>query len=172
MTIKGIVAGSFDPITVGHLWVITEALKLVDTLYVVIGHNPGKPGYFNHDERMNQVRVILNQSLPDRDRLRVHTGVCEGLLINYAKDIGVNIIVRGIRNSSDFLYEQQIQAINANINPDIRTVYLIPPNKYLEVSSSVVRGLVGFEGWQRAVQPYVHPYIIKELELKHKYLNR
>jgi pantetheine-phosphate adenylyltransferase len=165
-TKTGVVAGSFDPITNGHLWIIQEALKLVNILHVTIGHNPGKPGYFTPEERERQVRAVLSDVLPSYDYDRLWIGYHSGFLVQYASSAGADCIIRGIRNSTDFLYEQQLQAVNAKINPSISTIYLIPPNEHLECSSSVVRGLVGFEGWEEIVSKYVHPVVLGHLERK------
>lgn len=163
MTTKtGVVAGSFDPITNGHLWLIREALNAVDVLFVTIGHNPTKKYYFTSDERERQVRMVLSEVLPAADYDRVWIGHSGDLLVEYAHMVGADYIIRGIRNSTDFLYEQQIQAVNAKIRPTIGTLYFIPPSDYLEVSSSTVRGLVGFAGWENIVSQYVHPIVIDD----------
>lgn len=164
-TKTGVVAGSFDPITNGHLWVIREALNLVDVLYVTVGQNPGKQGYFSIAEREHQIRMVLADVLWPDDFHKIRIGHCDGFLVQYASSVGADCIIRGIRNSTDFLYEQQLQAVNANIDPSISTIYIIPPNEHLECSSSVVRGLVGFNGWQEVVGKYVHPSIVEALEI-------
>ena len=159
----GVVAGSFDPITNGHMWLIRAALSIVDVVHVVIGQNPAKPGYFTHSERERQVRSVLSDCLDPWDYDRIQVGECSGFLVEYASSVGADCIIRGLRNTADFLYEQQIQAVNAKIRQGVNTIYLIPPSEYLEVSSSTVRGLVGVAGWESVVGQYVHPVILGDL---------
>lgn len=162
----GIVAGSFDPITEGHLWLIRQAIEMVDELHVVVGTNPTKTCYFTAYEREHQVLEILIDELPSCDFHRTRVVQHQGLLVDYAMQIGADYIIRGIRNSADFLYEQQVQAVNARITAQTSTVYFIPPSEYLEVSSSTVRGLVGFNGWKNIVGEYVHPVIVNAFSHK------
>lgn len=167
MTFKtGIVAGSFDPITNGHIWLIREALHIVDELIVAVGHNPTKQYCFTKDERERQIRCVLSNTLHSTEYGRLLVSHVSGMLVEYAQQVKADYIIRGIRNSNDFLYEQQIQAVNKKIDSSLHTLYLIPPNEYLEVSSSTVRGLVGFAGWQQVVSKYVHPIIVDDFSDK------
>jgi pantetheine-phosphate adenylyltransferase len=163
-SLTGIVAGSFDPITRGHVWLIKKAAALVDTLHVVVGVNPSKRYYFDVDERVNQVCTVLSAELSHDEFSRVVVVSHAGLLITYAQHVNAHYIVRGIRDINDFTYEQQIQLVNKKIAQDVDTVYLIPPGEFTEVSSSTVKGLVGFEGWKRIVSEYVHPVVVQALE--------
>jgi pantetheine-phosphate adenylyltransferase len=163
MTI-GIVAGSFDPITKGHVWLIKKAASLVDQLNVVVGVNPTKKYYFSAEERVQQVRDVLAGELSYSVYERVVVEPYDGLLITYAGDVGATHIIRGIRDTNDFIYERQIQLVNMKIDSSVETIYLIPPGEFTEVSSSTVKGLVGFTGWKKIVGEYVDPLIVQAFD--------
>ena len=166
----GIVAGSFDPITLGHMWLIRKAAEMVGEdgyLHIVMGINASKKYYFSDDERLDQIRRVLSNTLPaSLFRAIVVESIKDELLINHARKIGASYIFRGIRNTEDFNYESQIQQVNRKINPNVETVFFIPPSVMTEVSSSTVKGLVGFQGWERIVEQYVDPIIVDEFKKK------
>lgn len=167
MAKKGIVAASLDPITRGHSWLIDRALDLVDELWVVIGVNAAKKYDFSATERLDIATEVLRDSLSPENFKRLHIVFLENdLLINYASQIGVSHIIRGIRNTEDFNYEHQIQLVNKKINPNIETLYLIPPSNLTQVSSSTVKGLVGFNDWEKAVEDYVHPLVVERFRIR------
>lgn len=168
--IKGIVAGSFDPITKGHVWLIHRATEMVGEdgyLHVVMGVNPAKKYYFSAEQREKQIRKVLSDNLPaSLYRAIIIESIGNELLINHAKSIGATHIFRGIRNTEDFNYESQIQLVNRKISSKIETVFFIPPSEYSEVSSSTVKGLVGFNGWESIVENYVHDCIKQDFVQK------
>lgn len=161
----GVVAGSFDPITHGHAWLIRQAAKLVDELHVVIGVNPTKRYSFTEAQRLALVQAVLRSELcPDAQaRTQVHF-LKSDLLIHFAASVGATHLVRGIRDMADFSYEVQMQQVNRKIHSEIQTVYLVPPPELSEVSSSTVRGLVGFTDWEQIVERYVHPEVLTALK--------
>lgn len=109
----GIVAGSFDPITNGHTWLVRQALKVVKQLTVVVGINPSKKYMFSTKERVDIVSYVLLNSLGSEEFERVTVVPLEGqLLVNYARTIEADCLVRGIRNTVDFTYEAEILLIN------------------------------------------------------------
>ena len=157
----GIVAGSFDPITHGHTWLIREACNLLERLYVVVGINPSKKYYFSSEQRRHLVEATLKSSLSEEQFAKVEVVYLENdLLINFATSIGADYIVRGIRNSEDFNYESQLRLVNRKINPSVETLFFIPPVELTEVSSSTVKGLVGFNGWEKIVSQYASPEVV------------
>lgn len=156
----GMVAGSFDPITNGHEWLIRQALYLCDKVVVIVGNNPSKKYMFSGEERLNMIHRAIQ--IPDTNRFEVDY-LHDELLINAAKQRGCNFLIRGIRNAADFEYEQQVQLINRKIQPEIETLFVIPPRELTEVSSSTVKGLVGFKGWESIVSTYVHPAVLQAL---------
>jgi pantetheine-phosphate adenylyltransferase len=143
-------AGSFDPITNGHLWMIENGSHLFETLTVAIGVNPDKKYLFTLAERME---MITAAAAPFAN---VKVASFENLfLVNYARQIGASFILRGIRNEQDYGYERGMRYVNAELNSDILTVFLMPPREYAEISSSFVKGLVGPDGWQEITRAYV-----------------
>ena len=166
----GIVAGSFDPITDGHVWLIRASCGMIapdGKLHVVIGVNSAKKSYFTIEEREKQITEVLRNNLPVSlfQNIVIET-IKDELLINHARKIGASYIFRGIRNTEDFNYESQIQAVNRKINSNVETVFFIPPPAMTEVSSSAVKGLVGFQGWENIVEQYVDAIIINEFKKK------
>ena len=113
----GICAGSFDPITFGHLWVIEKAAKLVDKLYVAVGVNPSKKYHFSTEERMLLTKETLRKKLDIDDFCRIEVIRLDNeLLINKAQELKATHLIRGIRDSKDFEYERQLQIVNSKMD--------------------------------------------------------
>jgi len=145
-------AGSFDPITDGHLWMIEHGARAFDKLTVAIGINPDKRYMFTLTERME----MLSDAIAPFPNVQISS--FENLfLVNFAQQIGASFILRGIRNEQDYSYERGMRYVNAEFNPEILTVFLMPPRQYAEVSSSFVKGLVGPAGWEEILRKYVPP---------------
>ena len=147
----GIYAGSFDPPTKGHLWMIEQGAQLFDELVVVLGVNPDKKGFLAEPQRMDALRGMLAGG-PANVRVERMQG---GFLVEFARRLGATHLLRGIRNTVDFEYEKTMDRMNASMAPGLQTVYLLPPPELEAVSSSMVRGFVGVQGWQRWVQECV-----------------
>jgi pantetheine-phosphate adenylyltransferase len=147
---RAVYAGSFDPITNGHMYMIGEGAKLFDELVVAIGINPDKRYTFTLEERLDFLRKCTGRI--KNVRLDNFTNM---FLVDYARKIGASYILRGIRNPNDYEYERGMRYINADLNPNVSTTFLIPPREISEVSSSFVKGLVGPKGWQKVVKDYV-----------------
>ena len=165
-----VVGGAVEASTLGHMWLIRAAAGMIapnGKLHVVIGVNSAKKGYFSREEREAQVKAVLYNTLPSAVfQSIVVESISDELLIHHAMKIGASYIFRGIRNTEDFNYESQIQQVNRKINPNVETVFFIPPAAMSEVSSSTVKGLVGFQGWERIVEQYVDPIIVDEFKKK------
>jgi pantetheine-phosphate adenylyltransferase len=143
-------AGSFDPITNGHLWMIENGSRAFDQLTVAIGVNPDKRYLFPLADRL----AMLNEAVAKLPNVKVAS--FENLfLVNYARQIGATFILRGIRNEQDYGYERGMRYVNAEFNPEILSVFLIPPREHAEISSSFVKGLVGPGGWEQVLSKYV-----------------
>ncbi len=151
-------AGSFDPVTNGHLWIMQQASLLFDTLIVAIGENKAKDYTFSLEERFNfiQLSTIGYQNIEIAQYK-------DEFLVNYAKRMGAKFIVRGIRNSSDYEYEKIMHNVNLDLCPEISTIFLIPPRNFVEVSSSLIKGLVGPVGWEAVVKKYVPEVVLTRL---------
>ncbi|MGC8586505.1 MAG: pantetheine-phosphate adenylyltransferase [Candidatus Micrarchaeia archaeon] len=159
MEIKCVYAGSFDPPTNGHLWMIQKGASIFDKLVVAIGINPSKTYTFTLEERIDMLKYIT------KDLRNVAVAHFENeFLVRYAKSIGAQFILRGIRDSSDYEYEKSMRSVNEDIEKSITTVFLMPPEKLSKISSSLVKGLVGTKDWERIVSSYVPKYIFNYLK--------
>lgn len=160
----GLISGSFDPITNGHAWLIEEAALLVDELHVVMAVNPDKKYAFPENLRLALVKKVIDDLvLPVPVTVHVPGQV---LLVDFAKGIGVNRLIRGLRNAEDLAYERRMAQINRKLNPEMSTIYVASPAALSDLSSSSVRSLLGFEGWQRIVADHVHPVVLDALAAK------
>lgn len=136
---KAMITGSFDPFTKGHQWLVSEAVKLFDKVYVVIGKNQKKQ-YLSPIDKREEYIIKACSKFP---KVEVVVGRDEELLVDHALELGVTYIVRGIR-PADFEYENHLQAINAKLDDSIRTVFLIPPKELQEINSTAVRELINY----------------------------
>ena len=147
---RAVYAGSFDPLTRGHLWMIEEGARLFPELVVAVGTNPDKRYTFSVEERLR----MLHESLEKREGVSIDSFE-NRFLVHYASEGGATHILRGIRSEHDSSYERGMRYINGDMEPDIGTVFLMPPREIAEVSSSFVKGLVGPTGWKEIVKPYL-----------------
>ena len=156
-----IYAGSFDPPTNGHLWMMSRGAELFDELAVVLAVNPDKKGFLPMEVR----RELLQQmaaGLPGNVRVEV---VPQGFLVDFASRTGATHLLRGIRNTIDFEYEKAMARMNARLQPEIQTVFLMPPSELEEISSSMVRGFVGLPGWERWVKACVPDCVFEAISI-------
>ena len=147
-------AASFDPITNGHLWVVEQGERLFDELIVAIGTNPDKRYEFSIAERLALVRA----SLAGHTKATVETYE-NRFLVEYARSRGAEFVLRGIRTELDYQYERSMKYINSDLDAGVVTVFLMPPREIAEVSSSVVKGLIGLSGWETVLAKYVPPAV-------------
>lgn len=133
--------GSFDPITTGHVDIIVRASKIFDHLTVSVLHNKGKSALFSVDERVNMIKDVV------KDLPNVDVTSYEGLVVDFAKDTGAKVIVRGLRAVTDFEYELQMSQTNRKLSDDtIDTIFLTTDLRYAYLSSSTVREVASFGG--------------------------
>ena len=132
--------GSFDPPTYGHLNIIERASKLFDSVDVLIAVNPEKHSLFTAQERLSMMQELAK----DFDNVSVHQW--EGLVVDYAKKHGANILLRGIRSSNDFGYEFDLSLMNHTLNADIETLFIPTEQKYSIIKSSAIKELAQFGG--------------------------
>jgi pantetheine-phosphate adenylyltransferase len=154
----GVYAGSFDPLTIGHLWMIEQGGRLFDRLNVAIGLNPDKKYTFKLEDRLGMLRAATRQF-----RNLTVSSFSNRYLIDYARQIGATHILRGIRSESDYEFERTMRNINGDLDAGVCTVFLMPPRSIAEVSSSMVKGLVGPAGWKKVVRNYVPAPVFKKL---------
>jgi pantetheine-phosphate adenylyltransferase len=132
--------GTFDPVTLGHVDIITRALPLFDKVVVGIGINTSKAPMFSPEQRLNWVKEIF------KDDARVDGAVYEGLTVEFCKKIGAKFILRGIRYVSDFEYEKTIADANRTLDKSIETIFLTGEPKYTSVASTIVRDIIKNHG--------------------------
>ena len=135
---KCVYPGSFDPISNGHLDIIKRAAKLFDEVHVVVSYNMFKKSAFTKDERIELIKLATS------NLNNVIVTAYDGLVVNYCKDNQINIIIRGMRNYSDYENEFQLFQYNKDINPSVETVILLPSSKNQFISSSAIKELVSF----------------------------
>lgn len=158
----GIYAGVFDPMTLGHWSVIQTGVCLFDRLTIGIGRNPGKNPLFTAEERQDIISESLAEVIRKADGYHleklanVHVEIFEAeFLVKFAERKGANYILRGLRDSEDFRQEQAYHFFNKGFAPSIEPIYLMPDVRYASVSSSAIKGMIGPEGWQEFIKPYL-----------------
>lgn len=139
--------GSFDPVTNGHLDVIKRACDIFDGLTVAVLANRGKKALFTADERVR----MLKEALRGNDRVTVDS--FDGLLVEYLKKKNISVVIRGLRAVSDLEYEFQIAHINRTLHPAVETVFLMPSEKFVYLTSTIVREVASFGGDLRPLIP-------------------
>ncbi len=130
---KAIFPGSFDPITNGHLDIIQRASLIFEEVVVLLMENPSKKYFFSKEERLEMVKL----SIKDLKNVRVDTGY--GLTVNYARNNGINILIRGIREVMDYEYEIQQATINMLMDSNIETFFMLAKPEYSFLSSSATK---------------------------------
>ena len=156
---KAVFPGSFDPMTNGHINIIQRAAKLFDEIDVVIAVNDDKKYLFSTEERLCLVQELI---MPFRN-VSVH--VWDGLIVEYAKQTGAKVLIRGIRNMNDFSYEFDLSLMNHNLNPEVETLYIPTDQKFLLLKSSAIKELAKLGG---DVSGMVPENVKKALERKYR----
>lgn len=149
--------GSFDPITYGHLDIIKRGAKIFDEVYVVVLNNSSKYPLFTVDERMELIKEVT------KDIPCVKVDQFRGLLVDYAKSVNANAIIRGLRAVSDFEYEMQITSMNRVLDDDLETFFIMTNNQYSFLSSSIVKEVAQYDG---EISELVPPFVEKALHEK------
>lgn len=151
-------AGTFDPLTLGHSWMIEQGAELFDRLTIAIGVNPDKKCMLSVEDRLGLIRE-LGKQFPNVEA----DTYGNNFLITYAQSVRARFILRGIRSESDYEYERVMRNINGDLDSGITTIFLMPPRGIAEVSSSMVKGLIGPEGWESIVRKYVPDHVFQKL---------
>ncbi len=152
--------GSFDPLTNGHRNVIERGVKVFDTVVVAVAHNTSKKTIFTLEERVE----ILNEIFGDREDVKID--YFEGLLVDYVKKRGTNIVLRGMRTVSDFEYELQMALANKSLSQELETVFMVTDSEFSHISSSVIREVVSLGGSAEKMVPEIVEKKLKEKLLK------
>ncbi|MBU4581917.1 MAG: pantetheine-phosphate adenylyltransferase [Proteobacteria bacterium] len=141
--------GSFDPITNGHVDIIKRGLGVFDELIVLIAYNPNKKTIFSLEERVEMIREVI------RDFTNVRVDTFDGLLVEYVKVAGANVILRGLRALSDFEYEFQLALINRRLNRDVETIFLMTGYKWFYTSSTIINEAASLGGSVKGLVPEI-----------------
>ena len=155
----GIYPGTFDPITNGHTDIIRRAAQVVDRLVIGVARNDGKSPLFATDERVEIVRDEVAH-LDNGDAERIEVRAFDKLLMNFAQSVGAKVIIRGLRAVSDFEYEFQMAGMNARLNPEIETVFLMASDRFQFISSRFVKEIGALGG---DVSHFVSPRVAARL---------
>ena len=139
-TVTAICPGSFDPVTYGHLDIVTRASKMFEKLIVVVASNSSKKSSFTPEERVEMIKKCITD-LPNVEVVHY-----EGLLADYAAEIGATAIVKGLRAMSDFEYEFQMALTNKKLNPNVETLFLTTAAENMYLSSSMVKQIAKMGG--------------------------
>lgn len=160
---KAIYAGTFDPITMGHMDIINRSMRFCRQLVIAIGVNPSKKTMFTEEERIKQINMAVDKQLDFLTATNIQVVTFQGLLVEYAKEIGANILVRGIRSVSDFEYEINLANINKVLAPSIETVFLPTSPELAVVSSSMVKEVCKLGG---NITKFVPIHIVEQINSK------
>jgi len=163
MTVKAIYAGTFDPITYGHLDMINRSMHFCDQLVVAIGINPQKKTMFTEEERLKMINKMVEKEVDFLVGTNIKAMTFQGLMVNLAREVGASILVRGIRSVSDFEYEINLANVNKTLAPGIETVFLPTEPSLAVVSSSAVKEIAKYGS---DVSKFVPPYIAEEIQKK------
>ncbi len=144
--------GSFDPITLGHVDIIERAVPLFDEIKIAVGTNSAKNYLFSLEQRVKWIE----QTFANEPKVSVIT--YEGLTVDFARELGVQFLLRGLRNPADFEFEKAIAQANREMVPDLETVFLLTSARYAYISSSIVREVYNHGGdFQKFVPASVQP---------------
>jgi pantetheine-phosphate adenylyltransferase len=148
-------AGTFDPITNGHLDVVNRSLSLFDKVIIAIGENTKKQTLYSPEKRLSWIKKIYE------GESRVDVQCYSGLTVDFCRSVGAGFIVRGLRNGSDYDYEAHIAQLNRELSPEIETVFVITSPQVSYISSSLVRDLIIYGG---NFAPFVPDAVIADLK--------
>jgi pantetheine-phosphate adenylyltransferase len=142
--------GVFDPVHYGHLDVIQRGHRLVDRLIVAVGDNPEKASLFNQTERVDLIKKAVKQYA------NVEVKPFTGLAVRFVREVGAHVMLRGIRTTSDMEYEFTMSIMNAMMDPEIETIFLMAKEHYAHVSGTLLRQIAALGG---NLEPFVPPDI-------------
>ena len=152
--------GSFDPFTNGHENIIERSVKVFDQVVVAVAHNTSKKTIFTVEERVE----ILNEVFKNRDDVKVD--YFEGLLVEYIKKMGTNVVLRGMRTVSDFEFEMQMALANKTLSSELETVFMVTDSEFSHISSSVIKEVVSLNGSASHMVPKIVETRLREKLLR------
>lgn len=132
--------GTFDPLTNGHVNIVQRALKLFDDIIIAVALNPGKQPFLSYEQRI----TLTRETFANEARIKVEG--FDNLLTDFLRSKNTNVVIRGLRAVSDFEYEFSLAGMNRKLMPEIETIYLMPSDEYMFISSSFVREVAKLRG--------------------------
>ena len=157
MSLIAVYPGTFDPITNGHTDLVNRGIKIFDKIIIAVAENPTKNTLFTISERMNFIEKIFEGNM------KIEIFPLNRLLVEFAKDHGATVILRGLRAVSDFEYEVQLASMNRSMEPDIESVFMSPAEKYGFLSSSIIKDIAKHYG---DLSKFVDKEVLKSLKKK------
>ncbi|CAN5198880.1 pantetheine-phosphate adenylyltransferase [soil metagenome] len=157
MTRVGLYPGTFDPVTNGHLDIISRSLKLVDKLVIGVAINRDKGPLFNLEERVAMIREETARLGSDTE---IVVAPFESLLVHFAREVGAQIIVRGLRAVADYEFEFQMTAMNHQLDPNVETVFLMADPHHQAVASRLVKEIARLGG---DISGFISPRVAEKL---------
>lgn len=155
-------AGSFDPLTNGHLDVLKASLAVADVVYAAIGIHPGKKPLFSFEERVKLIEVATKEEFGD-DGARIEVVAFDGLVIDAARAQGASIMIRGLRDGTDLDYEMQMAGMNETMAPELQTVFLPASPSVRTITATLVRQIASMGG---DIRPFVPAAVAGALTAK------
>ena len=140
--------GTFDPFTLGHHDIVLRGLKIFDTIHIAIGNNPEKERYFDVELIKNKIKELY------KNENKINIILYNELTAEISKKLNANFILRGLRNTTDFEFENSISQINKDINKDLETIFLITSPKLAPISSTIIRDVIKYGGDINKYLPY------------------
>ena len=162
MSVIGFYSGSFDPITLGHTDVIARALSMVDELVIGVGVHDGKVPMFSADERISMIQTDAND-LATKHGADIRVVTFDNLAVEAAREQGATMIIRGLRDGTDFDYEMQMAGMNGEMAPQIQTVFVAASPSVRHIAANLVRQIAKMRG---DVTPFVSENVAQLLRAK------
>tara|TARA_B100000401_G_scaffold435258_1_gene376719 strand:+ start:364 stop:843 length:480 start_codon:yes stop_codon:yes gene_type:complete len=157
MSLIAVYPGTFDPITNGHTDLVNRGIKIFDKVIIAVAENPTKNTLFTISERVNFIEKIFEGNM------KIEIFPLNRLLVEFAKDHGATVILRGLRAVSDFEYEVQLASMNRSMEPNIESVFMSPAEKYGFLSSSIIKDIAKHDG---DLSNFVDKEVLKSLKKK------
>ena len=155
---KAAFPGSFDPPTSGHINIINRAASIFKELVVVVAQNKQKNYLFSAEERASMMQELV------KEQKNVTVSICDYLIVDYLKDKGIKLLVRGVRGLEDFSYEFELSMMNRTLDPEIETIFMTTDPEYFVIRSSSIKELASFDGNMHGMVP---PLVVKALKEKY-----